>query len=168
VTARAARSLRLGPGDPLDPRQLAKAARDLLTLGVFRSASIGFSPQDPSRLKVMVDEQGPYRLGYDLRYDDENAWSALVDGEAGNLFAGYGFRRATVRSPFLPEIPEDTARPGPVRADLRGPDHVGAGRPPRSGLGAGRRAPHTGCTALPGSPEPSSGTPATCFGPSAT
>jgi outer membrane protein insertion porin family len=175
--------VRLGPGDPLDPRQLARAERDLLALGVFRAASIGFSPENPSRVKVAVEEEGPYRLGYDLRYDDEDGWSALVEGEAGNLFGravalggryragsrlnearaylslpaftrrgglllagfrmneeftsddtsitrestgaelqqhfllgrytnlftGYSFRRAIVRSPFLPEIPEDTA-----------------------------------------------------------
>jgi outer membrane protein assembly factor BamA len=79
------RALGLQPGDPLDPRRLAAAEQRLLGLGVFSRAAIVPQPRSPSSLEVQLEE-GPNLTGaYDLRWDDEEGASALVEGEARNV-----------------------------------------------------------------------------------
>ena len=79
------RALGLRPGDPLDPRRLAKAEQRLSNLGVFSRAAIVPRPQSPSSLEVQLEEGPHLTAAYDLRWDDEEGTSALVEGEARNL-----------------------------------------------------------------------------------
>jgi outer membrane protein insertion porin family len=79
------RALGLRSGDPLDPRRLAKAEQRLMGLGVFSRAAILPQPRSPSSLEVQLEE-GPFlTAAYDLRWDDQEGASALVEGEARNV-----------------------------------------------------------------------------------
>jgi outer membrane protein insertion porin family len=79
------RALGLRPGDPLDPRRLARAEQRLLSLGVFSRAAIVPRPRSPSSLEVQLEEGPDLTAAYDVRWDDEEGGSALVEGEARNL-----------------------------------------------------------------------------------
>ncbi len=108
------RALRLRPGEPLDPRRLARAEQRLLSLGVFSRAAIVPRPRAPSSLDVQLEEGPNLTAAYDVRWDDEAGASALVEGEARNLFgsglaigARYelgGDVRETRGSVFLPAV----------------------------------------------------------------
>src|SRR5262249_44754422 len=78
------RSLRAG--EPLDPRRLARAERRLRNLGVFRRAVVTASEDPVAVITVDLEEAAPYTLGYDLRYNNQDALSASVDGQVQNLF----------------------------------------------------------------------------------
>jgi outer membrane protein insertion porin family len=108
------RHLRLRPGEPLDPRQVAETERRLLDLGVFSRAAAVVSEQNPATVTVTLEEGDRFRAGYLLSYDDDDGGRFEVDGELRNLFgAGVstGFRlsagpdlrdaRAFVSSPAL-------------------------------------------------------------------
>jgi outer membrane translocation and assembly module TamA len=73
-------------GEPLDPRVVQRAERDLLALGAFARVAITFSAAEQSTLRVEVVEDARFVASYDLRYNDENKGQALVDAEARNLF----------------------------------------------------------------------------------
>jgi outer membrane protein assembly factor BamA len=78
--------LPLRPGEPLDPRALQRAERDLLGLGTFARVSITFSNDDESLVKVSLVEDARFLARYDLRYNEDEKGQAIVDAEARNLF----------------------------------------------------------------------------------
>jgi len=80
------RQINIEPGDPLDPRKLAELERRLLDLGVFSRAVVTAPAESPAPITIELEEDAPYRLAYDVRYNDREGASALVDGELGNLF----------------------------------------------------------------------------------
>ncbi|MCG6926736.1 MAG: translocation/assembly module TamB domain-containing protein [Acidobacteria bacterium] len=80
------RSIDLEEGQPLDPRRLGEAERRLLELGTFTRSAIVPDPRDPGALRVEVEEAANLSASYDVRWDDEDGWSGLVDALAGNLF----------------------------------------------------------------------------------
>jgi outer membrane protein insertion porin family len=108
------RALGLKPGDPLDPRGLARAEQRMLNLGVFSRAAIVPRTGTPSTLDVQLEEAPNLNAADDLRWDDEAGTSALVEGEARNLLgtglalgARYQFGgdfRETRGSVFLPAV----------------------------------------------------------------
>ncbi len=79
-------SLKLKEGDPLDIRELTRAERRLLELGIFTRASITYARSNPSTITVDLQEQGPVYLGYQARYNEEDRLSGQIDAERGNLF----------------------------------------------------------------------------------
>jgi outer membrane protein assembly complex protein YaeT len=79
------RHIPLEVGDPLDPRKLASVERRLLELGVFGRAMASVSG-NPATVQVDVEEDARLLSGYDLRYNDEEGASALVDAETRNVF----------------------------------------------------------------------------------
>jgi outer membrane protein insertion porin family len=79
------RVLQLEPGDPVDPRRLTDAERRLMNLGVFSRAAIVSEPEAPSTLRVKLLEASNLSAGYDVRWNDDEGASALVQGEARNL-----------------------------------------------------------------------------------
>jgi outer membrane protein assembly factor BamA len=92
------RQLGLQAGRPVDPRQLAEAERRLLDLGVFSRASLRVEPVEPApagagprpaRVVVEVEEDATIVAGYDLRWNEDDRLTALVEGERRNL-AGIG------------------------------------------------------------------------------
>jgi outer membrane protein assembly complex protein YaeT len=72
-------------GDPLDPRELVMLERRLLDLDVFRRATASASEDEQATIKVRVREDGPYSLQYDVRHSQEDGFSAVLDGEVGNI-----------------------------------------------------------------------------------
>ena len=56
-----------------------------MNLGVFSRAAIVPEPQAPSTLRVHLVEGSNLSAGYDLRWNNDEGASALVDGEARNL-----------------------------------------------------------------------------------
>lgn len=79
------RALRLEPGEPLDPRSLTDAERRLMNLGVFSRAAIVPRPEAPSTLRVDLAEASNLSASYDVRWNDEEGASGLVQGEARNV-----------------------------------------------------------------------------------
>jgi translocation and assembly module TamA len=80
------RQINIQPGEPLDPRKLAELERRLLDLGIFSRAVVTAPAESPAPITIELEEDAPYRLAYDLRYNDREGFSALLDGELGNLF----------------------------------------------------------------------------------
>jgi outer membrane protein assembly factor BamA/autotransporter translocation and assembly factor TamB len=76
----------LKPGEPLDPRKLAVLERRLLELGVFRRVVVTTSAESPAQVKIELEEDHPYQAAYDVSYNDDEQFSAVVDGEVRNLF----------------------------------------------------------------------------------
>ena len=76
----------LTPGEPLDPRKLAVLERRLLQLGVFRRVVVTTSTENPALVKIELEEDHPYHVAYDLRYNSDEHFSAVLDGEVRNLF----------------------------------------------------------------------------------
>jgi outer membrane protein assembly factor BamA len=74
------------PGDPLDPRKMAELERRLLDLGIFSRAVVTAPSESPAPISIELEEEAPYKLAYDLRYNNREGATALVDGEMGNLF----------------------------------------------------------------------------------
>jgi outer membrane protein assembly factor BamA len=86
------RQLGLAPGEPLDPRRLAEAERRLLDLGTFSRASVRFEaigePERgprPARIRVELEEDANRVAAYDVRWNDDERLSGLLDGELRNL-----------------------------------------------------------------------------------
>jgi outer membrane protein insertion porin family len=77
--------LQIAPGDPLDPRELARASRRLQGLGVFSRAAVVRSKDDPTRLVVHAEERSPLRGSYQLRYNDESGARGELEAELSNL-----------------------------------------------------------------------------------
>jgi outer membrane protein assembly factor BamA/autotransporter translocation and assembly factor TamB len=80
------RQINIEPGDPLDPRKMAELERRLLDLGIFRRAVVTAPSESPAPITIELEEEAPYRVAYDLRYNETEGFSALLDGELGNLF----------------------------------------------------------------------------------
>jgi outer membrane protein assembly factor BamA len=80
------RQINLKPGDPLDPRKMAELERRLLDLGVFSRAVVQAPGESPAPITIELEEEAPYKVAYDVRYNNREGASALVDGELGNLF----------------------------------------------------------------------------------
>jgi translocation and assembly module TamA len=79
------RQVTLKPGDPLDPRKLAEVERRLLELGIFSRATIVPSDENPSTLRVELQERAQLNAGYDFRYNDDDKSTVQLDGELVNL-----------------------------------------------------------------------------------
>ena len=75
-------------GQPLDPRKLVVSERRILELNVFSRVSVTASDDEPATVSVEVVERGPYAAAYDVRYNDVDRLSGVVDVEVGNL-GGY-------------------------------------------------------------------------------
>lgn len=80
------RQVNIQPGDPLDPRKMAELERRLLDLGIFSRAVVQAADQSPAPITIELEEEAPYKLAYDLRYNSREGGTILVDGELGNLF----------------------------------------------------------------------------------
>jgi outer membrane protein assembly factor BamA/autotransporter translocation and assembly factor TamB len=80
------RQINIEPGDPLDPRKLAELERRLLDLGIFSRAVVTAASESPAPITIELQEEAPYKVAYDVRYNDREGGTALVDGELGNLF----------------------------------------------------------------------------------
>ncbi len=78
--------IRLDPGDPLDPRRLAEAERHLLELGIFSQALVTASDDNPADITVRLEERAPVAASYDVRYNDQDKTTGLIDAEVRNLF----------------------------------------------------------------------------------
>ena len=74
------------PGDPLDPRKMAELERRLLDLGIFSRAVVTATSESPAPVAIEVEEEAPYKLAYDVRYNSREGTTVLLDGELGNLF----------------------------------------------------------------------------------
>ena len=72
-------------GEPLDPRELALFERRLLDLDIFSRAVVSASEGHDAKIEVMLREQGPYTIQYDVRHNPEEGFSAVIDGEIGNV-----------------------------------------------------------------------------------
>lgn len=83
------RRIDLRPGQPIDPRVLARVERRLLDLGVFSRVSGSVSGTDPAIVTFEVEEGERYLGGFDVRGSREEGLSALVDAEVRNV-AGRG------------------------------------------------------------------------------
>ena len=148
------RGLGLPAGTPLDPGLLAAAERRVLDLGVFSRVALVSRPGDPSA-QVLELEEGPRFVGgYDLRWDDTEGTSALVDGEARNvlglgLSVGGRYRygadhreaRATLRVPAALARGEIVGSLYRLEDDFRGRrlDHGPAAGVPDPGVAAPAR-----------------------------
>ena len=80
----------LKQGEPLDPRRLSEIERRLLDLGIFARAVVVAGAGSPAPITVQIEEAAPLKLTYDLRYNNQEGGSGLVDSEAVNLL-GSGF-----------------------------------------------------------------------------
>ena len=80
------RQINIQPGEPLDPRKLAELERRLLDLGIFSRAVVTAASESPAPITIELEEDAPYKVAYDFRYNEAEGFSALVDGELGNLF----------------------------------------------------------------------------------
>ncbi len=86
-------------GDPVNPARLSETERRLLALTVFSRVNSRFTDEDPSVITIEVQERPRYAAGYDVRYNDLEKTTALVDGEIRNIFgrgvgAGLRYRRS--------------------------------------------------------------------------
>ena len=72
-------------GEPLDPRELALFERRLLDLDIFNRAVVTASEGHDAKIEVLLREQGPYTIQYDVRHNPEEGFSAVIDGEIGNV-----------------------------------------------------------------------------------
>jgi outer membrane protein insertion porin family len=79
-------ALKFKEGEFLDVRELTKAERRLLELGIFTRASISYARANPAKVTVDLQEQAPVYAAYQVRYNAEDLWSGQIDGERGNLF----------------------------------------------------------------------------------
>ena len=75
----------LPAGEPLDPRKLAAVERRLTELGIFRRVIVSAGTESPATIRVELEEDAPYFAAYDLRYNEEESASALLDGEVRNV-----------------------------------------------------------------------------------
>jgi len=75
----------LEEGEPLDPRKLAAAERELLDLGVFRRVVATASADEVATIVIDVEEEGPYLISYDARFNREERGTVMVDAEWGNV-----------------------------------------------------------------------------------
>jgi len=74
------------PGEPLDPRKMAEMERRLLDLGIFSRAVVTAPSESPAPITIELEEEAPYKLAYDVRYNNREGSTILLDGEMGNLF----------------------------------------------------------------------------------
>lgn len=81
--------IRLRPGEPVDPRRLARVEQRILELGVFSSVLVSASPENPSTITVEVVEKDRAELAYDLRWSEDQNTTAQVDAELRNI-GGFG------------------------------------------------------------------------------
>jgi len=79
------REIDLPAGEPLDPRKLALLERRLTELGIFRRVIVSASAESPATVTVTLEEDAPYFAAYDLRYNQGEGASALLDGEVRNV-----------------------------------------------------------------------------------
>jgi outer membrane protein assembly factor BamA len=77
--------IELKPGEPLDPRRLVALEKRLLDLGMFSRVTANASEDEPAEVVVQVEEQGPYVVAYNARWNDQDQFTGLLDGEIGNL-----------------------------------------------------------------------------------
>ncbi len=108
------RQANLRAGAPLDLRQLATLEQRVLDLGIFARASASLSPDDPGRVRLSLEEGDRFFGQYELRWDQDEGASVVVDAELRNLGgfgAGLGARhrrgadiRETAASLFVPSL----------------------------------------------------------------
>ena len=79
------REIDLPAGEPLDPRKLATLERRLTELGIFRRVIVSAGTESPATVRVELQEDAPYFTAYDLRYNQEEGASGLLDGEVRNV-----------------------------------------------------------------------------------
>jgi outer membrane protein assembly factor BamA len=79
------REIDLPRGEPLDPRKLAAVERRLTELGIFRRVIVTAGTESPATVRVELEEDAPYFTAYDLRYNQTEGASALLDGEVRNV-----------------------------------------------------------------------------------
>lgn len=104
----------LRAGAPLDLRQLATLEQRVLDLGLFARASASLSPDDPGQVLLSVQEGDRFFGQYEVRWDQDEGASVVVDAELRNLGgfgAGLGARhrrgadvRETAASLFVPSL----------------------------------------------------------------
>jgi outer membrane protein assembly factor BamA/autotransporter translocation and assembly factor TamB len=104
----------LRTGAPLDLRQLATLEQRVLDLGIFARASASLSPDDPGRVRLSLQEGDRFFGQYELRWDEDEGASVLLDAELRNLGGfgvGLGARhrrgadvRETAASLFVPSL----------------------------------------------------------------
>jgi translocation and assembly module TamA len=76
-------------GDPVDPRKLTEAERELADLGVFARVAVTASEEPESVVTIAVEEDARLTAAYDFRYNDEEHERVQGDLELHNLF-GWG------------------------------------------------------------------------------
>jgi len=79
------RQVTLKPGDPLDPRKVAEVERRLLELGIFARVAVVPTDENPTTLRVELQERARLNAGYDLRYNDDDKSTVQLDGEVANI-----------------------------------------------------------------------------------
>jgi outer membrane protein assembly factor BamA len=101
-------------GGPFDPRKLLATERRLMELGIFSRASATASEGDVADILVTVEENARVIASYDVRYNDTDKGTFLVDAETRNvggvgLVLGGRYRvgrdvREALGSVFLPSV----------------------------------------------------------------
>jgi translocation and assembly module TamA len=76
----------LKPGDAVDPARLGRIERRLLALSVFARVASRFSEDEPSVVTFDVAERARFGAGYDVRYNTDEKFAGVLDGEVRNLF----------------------------------------------------------------------------------
>lgn len=79
------RLIRFKPGDPLDPRRLARTERDILDLGIFAQVAVTAGSEEEAAVKIDLVEKERIEVAYDLRWSEETGTSVQLDGEMRNL-----------------------------------------------------------------------------------
>jgi len=78
--------LGLETGDPVDPREVARAERRLLDLGTFSRAALTVLPGQAGLVRVEVEETAPVVASYQIRYNDDRGMRGELESELRNLF----------------------------------------------------------------------------------
>jgi outer membrane translocation and assembly module TamA len=87
------------PGEPLDPRKMAEMERRLLDLGIFSRAVVTAPSESPAPITIELAEEAPYKLSYDVRYNNREGSTILLDGRwATSSAAAWPGRPLSLRS----------------------------------------------------------------------
>jgi hypothetical protein len=174
------------PGEPLDPRKMAEMERRLLDLGIFSRAVVTAPSESPAPITIELEEEAPYKLSYDVRYNNREGSTILLDGEMGNLFGSgvvlggrYRFgrhirdERGSLHIPSIGQLGDLTAAIFRTRQDVivlqeaTGPAARAPGRTTRrpsrasrsNRRGTGTPGSFSTATGASGSPRPSTSSP---------
>ncbi len=79
------RTAGLAAGGALDPRALSRVERRLRDLRAVAGASVRVGEDNPATVTIQITPATAAEVGYDLRYDDQDHLTGLVDGEIRNV-----------------------------------------------------------------------------------